>query len=199
MKLRDAQHEQARRAILDALANVIVESGGIGFSVQEVADRAGLTHRTVYNYFPTRDALSEGLAVHVEEQLSTLGPPPDATLSLEGLVPTVREVYRAFEAREILVRAYVMLTVASRGPTKVARDRTSAFEALIERQAAPRRPMTARQVTAAVRMFLSSTGWHLLTEHLRLSTEEAAATATWATQTLLDAVKKKGRSKGGAK
>ena len=187
MKLRDSQRQQTRAAILDALAEVIVESGGFGFSVQEVADRAGLTHRTVYNHFPTREALSEGLAAHVEEQLATNGPPPDATLSLERLVPMVDEIYRGFEARETHVRAYVMLMVWSRGPAKVARNRSSAFEALIEREAALRPPVTARQLSAAVRMFVSSTGWHVLTEHLGLSSKEAAATATWATQTLLDA------------
>lgn len=188
MNLRDTQREQTRRAILDALAEVIVESDGLGFSVQEVADRARLTHRTVYNHFPTRDALNEGLAAHVEELLSTLGPPPDATLSLDTFTTGVGEIYRGFETREIHVRAYVMLMVASRGPSKPARDRMAGFEAVIERQAVVPPPLTAREVTAAVRMFVSSMGWHVLTEHLGLSSEEAAATATWATQTLLDAV-----------
>lgn len=65
MPAEQAQSEKTRRAILDALAEVIVEKGGFGFSVQQVADRAGVTHRTVYNHFPSREALNDALAVHV--------------------------------------------------------------------------------------------------------------------------------------
>jgi len=194
MNRNDPPRQRTRRTILDALAEVIVESNDLGFSVQEVADRAGLTHRTVYNHFPTREALCEGFAAHVEELLSTLGPPPDAKLSLETFASVVGDAYRGFGARELHVRAYVMLMVANRGPVKLWRERTKVFEDLIARDTVVPPPLTPRHVTAAVRMFVSSTGWHVLTEHLGLSSEDAAATATWATRTLLDAVKPKQRS-----
>lgn len=48
--------------------------------MQEVAKRAGVTHRTVYNHFPTREALSDALAAYVDERLASLGPAPDAQL-----------------------------------------------------------------------------------------------------------------------
>lgn len=34
------------------MVEVILEGGLPGFSVQEVADRAGVSHRTVYRHFP---------------------------------------------------------------------------------------------------------------------------------------------------
>jgi AcrR family transcriptional regulator len=191
MNLRDQQREQTRRIILDALARVIVESGTVGFSVEEVARAAGVTHRTVYNYFPTREALNDAFAVYVEEQLATVRPQPDETFTLESLVSIVDGLYDGLQARETYVRAYVMLMIASRAPAKVARDRTATIEALIASEADVQPPLTASQVAAAIRMFLSSTGWHLLTEHMGLSPEAAAATATWATQALLDAATKK--------
>jgi hypothetical protein len=36
-------------------------------------------------------------------------------------------------------------------------------------------------------MFVSTMGWHLLTEQCGLTTSEAAAASAWATRTLLDA------------
>jgi hypothetical protein len=36
-------------------------------------------------------------------------------------------------------------------------------------------------------MFVSTMGWHLLTEQCGLSTDEAAAASAWAVRTLLDA------------
>ena len=188
MNSRERQQETTRSAILDALAEVIADSGAIGFSVQDVADRAGVTHRTVYNHFPTREALNDGLAVRVEEELDTIGTRPDATLSLTGLVPIVDEAFRFLEQRAPQVRAYVMLMIASRGPAEVTRERTAAIERVIEDEAGPLPPEAARLVTAALRMFVSSTGWHLLTEHQGLSQDEAIDTAVWVTRTLLAAV-----------
>ena len=70
MKSELSRRVRTRRAILDALAAVIAETGGLGFSVQQVAERAGVTHRTVHNHFPTRDALNDALAEHVEDAMA---------------------------------------------------------------------------------------------------------------------------------
>src|SRR6188474_1654380 len=69
MNLRERQMAETRRAILEAVAQEIAESGLTGFSIQGVADRAGVTHRTVYNHFPTRDALNDAFAEYVEQAL----------------------------------------------------------------------------------------------------------------------------------
>src|SRR6185295_940720 len=188
MNLRDRQQEQTRIAILDALAEVIADAGAFGFSIQDVADRAGVTHRTVYNHFPTREALNDAFAVHVEVELGKITELPDATLNLEKLATASGELYRVVAQRSSHVRAYVMLMIASRAPAKVTRERTELFERIIEDEAGPLPEGAARLVTAAVRMFASSTAWHLLTEHQGLSNEDAARTAEWATKTLLGAV-----------
>ena len=169
------------------MADVIVESRALGFSVQQVADRAGLSHRTVYNHFPTREALCEGFAAYVDKLLSTVGTRPDAKPSLASLPAVVEDLYRALDTRDRYVRAYVMLMIGRRRPVKTWSKRTHVFEALIARGGAVPPPLTAQQVTAAIRMFVSSIGWHLLTEHLGLSTNDAAAAGAWATRTLLDA------------
>jgi AcrR family transcriptional regulator len=188
MKSELNRRDRTRRAILDALAAVIAETGGLGFSVQQVAERAGVTHRTVYNHFPTRDAMNDALAEHVEEVMGAGGyREPRIPTSSSALVPMIADTYAAFQAYEAPLRAYVMLMLASRRPARVWRRRTAAFEALIARDTSPPAPLTSRGLTAAVRMFLSTTGWHILTEQMGLSPADAAATATWAAHTLLDA------------
>jgi AcrR family transcriptional regulator len=73
MSAPDPSHqlEATRTAILEAAAQLLLERRNDGFSVQAVADRAGLTHRTVYRYFPTRlqlmAATARSLAPHLEE------------------------------------------------------------------------------------------------------------------------------------
>ena len=93
-----------------------------------------------------------------------------------------------FDERSAHVHASVMLMIATGVPAQVTRDRTDRLALFLERELEPPSPETARLAAAALRMFASSTGWHLLTEHLGLSTDEARRTATWATETLLHAI-----------
>jgi AcrR family transcriptional regulator len=61
-----ARHTEAtRKAIVEAAAELFVDRREDGFSVQDVADRAGLTHRTVYRYFPSRHELIGAAAQHL--------------------------------------------------------------------------------------------------------------------------------------
>src|ERR671910_340446 len=81
--------EATRKVILDAAVGLFLERQSDGFSVQEVADRAGLTHRTVYRYFTTRQELLSATAARLgpavvdqrfadvstlEEWIAALGP-----------------------------------------------------------------------------------------------------------------------------
>jgi AcrR family transcriptional regulator len=180
--------QRTRRAILDAMVDVIMETGGIGFSVQAVADRAGVTHRTIYNHFPTREALCEAFSDYVDELLGvSAGLTEEPAWSLASLPRLVQELYRTLALRDRHARAYVMLMIGNRRPMRGWRKRSLMAERLIARQQSERTPLTPRQVTAVIRMFVSTTGWHLLTEQCGLSTDEAAAASAWATRTLLDA------------
>jgi AcrR family transcriptional regulator len=189
MNIRDQHLRATRRAILTALGDLIAESGTMGFSIQDVARRAGVTHRTIYNHFPTREALNDAFAAHVEEVIgSGMASPPDVGLRLMELPAMVLDFYPFLAKNEALLRAYVMLMVASRAPAQVASDRSKMFEATLKEDLGPLADGEARAIVAAVRMFISTTGWHLLTEHHGLSHADAARTASWAARVLLEAV-----------
>lgn len=180
--------ERTRRAILEAMADVITDSKGIGFSVQAVADRAGVTHRTIYNHFPTRDTLCEAFSDYVDELMaSSTGEPPPAIPTVEELPAFTSDLYQVLAKHERHCRAYVMLMIGNRGPLTKWRSRTRSVEKQIARQAREGAPITPKLAAAAVRMFGSTMGWHLLTEQCGLSTVQAAAVSAWATRTLLDA------------
>lgn len=56
-------HGQLRRAVLDAALELIVERGVGGFSMREVARRAGVSHNAPYHHFADKGELVEELAV----------------------------------------------------------------------------------------------------------------------------------------
>src|SRR5512145_845114 len=89
MNLRKRQQAQTRRDILAAVGEVLVADGVLGFSMQKVADRAGVTHRTLYNYFPTRESLNDAFAEYVEEELAELGPAPDEGAIELRMLPSI--------------------------------------------------------------------------------------------------------------
>src|SRR5262245_39949454 len=188
--------QRTRRAILEAMVDVIMDTNGIGFSVQAVADRAGVTHRTIYNHFPTREALCDAFSDHVDELLgASAGLTEEPAWSLASLPVLVEGLYRTLALRDRHARAYVMLMIGNRRPMTAWRKRSLMAEKLVAREQSGQIPLTPRQVTAVVRMFASTMGWHLLTEQCGLSTDEAAAASAWATRTLLDAAVGKGTAK----
>jgi AcrR family transcriptional regulator len=184
----DGTRQRTRRAILEAMVDVILETDGIGFSVQAVADRAGVAHRTIYNHFPTREALCDAFSDYVDELLgASAGLSEEPAWSLDSLPPIVEGLYRMLALRDRHARAYVMMMIGNRRPMSAWRKRSLMAEKLVARELSGQTPLTPRQVTAVIRMFASTLGWHLLTEQCGLSTDEAAAAGAWATRTLLDA------------
>lgn len=179
--------DRTRRAILEAVADVIMDGQGVGFSIQAVADRAGVTHRTVYNHFPTRDALCEAYSAYVDDLLvASGGPIPPSTPPLETFPDLTSGLYKVLAQRERHVRAYVMLMLGNRRPLETWKKRSDAYEKLLAREAGDDATIPPKLAAAAVRMFMSSMGWHLLTEQCGLSTDEAAATSRWAIRVLID-------------
>ena len=116
--------QRTRRAILEGMVDVIMETDGIGFSVQAVADRARVTHRTIYNHFPTREALCDAFSDYVDELLMATSGGPEPTWSLASIPLLVEDLYRTLALRDRHARAYVMLMIGNRRPMSAWRNRS---------------------------------------------------------------------------
>jgi len=64
-----------RRAIVEAVAALLVEGDAGAVSVPAVADRSGVSVRTIYRYFPTKADLIAAVGV-VDDPATTAGPLP---------------------------------------------------------------------------------------------------------------------------
>ncbi|MGH8944742.1 MAG: TetR/AcrR family transcriptional regulator [Acidimicrobiia bacterium] len=184
ISLRSRQREFTRRLIVEALAEVIVEKGIHDFSMEEVADRAGVSIRTLYRYFPNRDDLLSGL----DEQLQIL-----FTETVGGLdaydrgLDLIPEMFEVFERDAVLVKAFVIYTLATGNQLGTRGERGRRIHDIVDEALPDASPDTRRSTFALVRLLWSSTSWMVLTTELGLSSTEAGETVQLAIEALFRA------------
>jgi AcrR family transcriptional regulator len=71
--------DERRRQILETAFDMVAEKGFEGLRTRDVAERAGINSATLHHYFPTKEALIEGVAAHLEAQYMTGRAPRQAT------------------------------------------------------------------------------------------------------------------------
>jgi AcrR family transcriptional regulator len=90
-------------AILDAAAHVFESDGYAPGTTNRIAERAGVSIGSLYQYFPNKDAILVALVErHIEEGLAAVGPlllalreqPPSLREALTGLVGAMVELHR---------------------------------------------------------------------------------------------------------
>lgn len=190
--IRQRQTELTKRSIVEALAEIIVEEGPLGFAVQNVADRAGVAHRTVYRHFPNREAMCEGLVEWTEQRWRERGHEGLPT-TLEGYIARIPEAFEEFESDRMLYRSMLLLNLSTgfRGESARLRDR------LIDQvvgEVAPSLSESEREPAAVLIRYLgSSLTWMNLTSQFRRSDVEAAKAATYGMRLVLEDLKRRER------
>jgi AcrR family transcriptional regulator len=89
--------ERARNAILDAAADLLLAHGLESVSMDQVAERAGVSKATIYRWWPTKETLALEALYH---EWDTARPSPRDTGSLRGnLLSLLRPWIRRVRAR----------------------------------------------------------------------------------------------------
>ncbi len=98
---RQSRSQATVTAILDATAHILIEHGFAAASTNAVAERAGVSVGSLYQYFPNKDALVSAVRTRHGEQmmaviLRALTKAIDATLldALTGLIEATVEAHR---------------------------------------------------------------------------------------------------------
>jgi len=173
-----------RERILETLAEIVAEGGLSDFSVQVVADRCGVSHRTVYRHFPTRESMLNGLVEQVSTAMAARGG-PDGIQDVDELPGAVAVNFALFSDLEPVTGAAVRFSVGTAIENRDRRHRTDAVAAAVERLDLP--TDEARQVAGVLRHLASSRTWLLLRD-AGLDAQEATGAAMWAVTELVAAL-----------
>lgn len=161
--LRERRAAETAELVLESLAELITERGTTEFSVQEVADRAEISLRTVYRHFPNRQALLDGLADLVDERLEELreddqlGWEELEDAGLEDLLRTVPFVFARLDELRPVSSAMVLLSAGGHRRASSHEQRTEVYRHLLDEHLAGLPEEEAHALFALVRHLLSST------------------------------------------
>jgi AcrR family transcriptional regulator len=169
--LADRKQRVTRDAVVDAVIEAIREQG-IDFSVQDAADRAGVTHRTIYRYFGSRQALVEAVGERYEAWLAEQGiPDPD---TIEEVLVQIETLFRLFDQSPDLLRAVAMHTLIGGERTGLSKQRTERWRRTFEAGLPHLTRDEVEPLFAICRTLTGSLGWYLLTSQFGLSGEQSA-------------------------
>lgn len=190
--LRERQATQTRELILDALAQVITEHGASDFTIETVAEQAGVATRTVYRHFPNRQALLDGLTTLLDERFAALREAEEIPWlsgddgGTDDLLEALPAVMRWFDELEPVSTAMVLTGHGGMLRSQPHDARTEQFRALLEPDLERVDPGERDAVFAVIRHLLSSQTWFVLRNEFGIDGETAGHTVARAITAVLE-------------
>lgn len=178
--LREGQAQETRALILKAVGETLAASGPEGLSALEVARRAGVTARTLYRHFGSREGLLAALRAYATREAL-----PRLPESREALLAFPQALFGLFDQHAPWVEALLQA-----GPGASAREagkpnRNAHFQALMD-HLLPHRPLEERLASGAiVKLLLSVDAWKTLRDDFSLQGAAAQRAVRWALEQLI--------------
>lgn len=180
---REQGKSETREAILGAVVKVILEQGIHAFTMDNVAEAAGVAHRTVYRHFESREELLEGLQELVQAQADRVGlsPPEDLPSAMEMAGPLFEEFYRMRDA----MHASVIAATALGYQTRQQRAGLGWMQRLLSTHFVHLSEQEIRDAAAIFRATMSRYTWYVLAVDNQVPAAEAARAVNWSVRVLM--------------
>lgn len=182
MTLRDTYRAETHMRILDAALEEMRAAELESLTMAGVARRAGVTERTVFRHFASRDVLIAAVWPRMQARVRSRGFPTTA----QALIDTPPHLFPEFDKEEGLVRASAF-SAAGREVRQAANpERQKAVRACV-RDAFPdiAEPQLTR-LAAIVQLIDSAYAWAVMKEYWGLDGTEAGRAASEAIAVLLN-------------
>lgn len=189
--LRAEQAAATRDRIVDAAVELLQVADPGTFGMQQVADQAGVSLRTVYRVFPTKDDLLDGVLTAIKERFDEIaGTPPRTREEFDASVPgAVRAVFEL----EPLYRALFATTAGRETHQRGAGERQATFETAFADDLAGLPPERVRMVVSVLHLLTSSRSVLWLKDYAGLDADEASSAIGWAVAALANAAREADR------
>lgn len=165
-----------------ALAGLLT-GGAAEVTFRTLASAARVPERTLYRYYPSRDALFAAFWIWLNDRLGMPAPPR----SPDELIDGIARIFAAFSADAPLIRA--MLHDPHGRATRQAHNETrrERLRTALEPVLAPLATAERKRLLAAIQTLISAAGWETMLDYGQLTAPEAAEAAQWAVAALIAA------------
>jgi len=194
--LREEQAKQTRERIVDGLIEQLDDTGRSDFAMNEVAERAGVSVRTIYRHFPTREDLLDAVQDRIDR--SAVRIPPSSGRELPGHIDRLLEW---FEAHPELIEASHVTDLGREVRQHSRRRRSAHTRDLIDEWLGDLTEDERVIVFGAFRAFVSSATWRTMRSELAMSPEQTRDSIQWVLGLMLDDIERRlaaAREGGGA-
>lgn len=180
--LRQKQAAATRELILRALAEQLALSGLEEFSINDAAARAGVSARTIYRYFPNREAILEAVGTWVDDQLGDL-PYPTTPAEVAHLAELV---FPRFEENAALIEALLQSELGQTVRSRLRAKRRQAIDQAL--MAVPQNQAMTPAKRALIGHLVTAETWRHLRDEFGIGGDESGEAVAWAVRALVAAL-----------
>jgi AcrR family transcriptional regulator len=174
--------ETTKERILDAVHDLLAEESPAALSIPAVASRAGTSLRTVYRYFPTKEALVDAASRSFETEVSVGGP-----VSLDLLDSYLDQTFTGFTKGIGPVRAQHATPLGRQlREARLPRSRASIRKALQREGLEHLSDADLNDISDVVVALIGSSMYLELVDRMAHDETDAARLAAWVTRAIVD-------------
>ncbi len=185
--LREQNALAARERILSAVAELIEQADPGELTMPAVAEASGVSLRTVYRYYATREELLEAAGRWIGDELYKHPYPSD----LDEVADLYQEGCHDFDERPGLARALALSQLGQRARGYRRRERVEAIRRALRDELPGLTEEELRQAEAVLAYLHNILAYTSLREEHGLSGEEIGQAVGWAIRTLTEDLRKR--------
>ena len=190
VSLREQHAEATRERILSAVAELVERGEAEEVTVPGVAAASGVSLRTVYRYYPTREQLLEAAGRWIGNELLQHGYPQ----TLDEVAELIRVGSPDFDARPGLVRAMALSQLGRSVRAYRRRERLEAIRQALRHEVGDLPENELRRAEAVLAYLHNMLAYTTLREESGLSGEEIGEALAWAIRTLVDDLRRRNQT-----
>lgn len=179
--LRERQAALARSAVLEALRDHLERGDADEVSMDELAEEAGISRRTLYRYFPTRGDLLAAAGSWIRDEVLQL----PIEIGDEGIAASFRAAAARLNENPQLARALLRTDTGRAIRTGYRSERIEAIRRALRRDVSGLSRGELDRAAAVLGYLCSSSAWITIQDEAALSASAAQAAVVWAIDTLL--------------
>jgi AcrR family transcriptional regulator len=175
--------DSTREAILDAVERCLSRAGLDMLTFGQVAQEAGVSDRTVYRHFETKEAMLEAFWRRIQQTLGM----ERATRSWPDYLETRPEAFAQMDKRERLIRAVMQSAQAQKARQRVSEAREAGIRRVVADRVGDLPEPEFTELCALVHLLGSAPAWAALKDYWGIDGARAGRVVANAIATLADA------------